>query len=197
MEKTSYIEETLLDLIKTGRVKLTEKLFFDLLRESVDYRKESPFCEKITEWQERVEYGDCSAATLNRAKRNLQKIDRICSLLPSRDRGRPPKVGAFNVFVKYQDLVYAIQDFFDVQKKKPSLKLFLSAYPDYKDCFKTGGQVQHRTAKSIAFQITCKRQGISIRQLRRIIAKESKGIIFRNPKIANNAEKLKKTDLPL
>ena len=189
------IDETYLELIQTGKVKFTEKLFFELLHESEDYRKESPFREKITEWRERVEYGECSVATRNRAKKNLQKIDRIRSVTPSRDRGRPPKVGSFPVYVKYKDLIDSIQVFFDGQDQKPSLRLFLSAYPDYRDCFKsTGGQVQHRKAKAIAFQITCKRQGIAIRQLRRIIADESKVRIFRDRKIANNSETLKKSD---
>ena len=173
------IDKTLLDLILTCRIKLTEKRFFECIREYKGYRNVSPFREKITQWQERVEYGDCSAATRIRAKKNLQKIDRICSLLPSRDRGRPTQFGSFPAYVKYQNLIADIQGFFDGQKKKPSLKNFLSAYPVYKDCFESkGGQVQHRTAKAIAFQITRKRQGISIRQLRRIIAEESKVIII-------------------
>jgi hypothetical protein len=175
-----HIDKTLLNLIRSGKHKLTEKRFFEYLCECQGYREVSPFSEKIAEWQERVEYGDCSAATRIRAKKNLQKIDRICSLLPSRDRGRPPQFGSFPVYVKYQNLIADIQSFFDGQGKKPSLKNFLSAYPDYKDCFEsTGGKVQHRTAKAIAFQIIRKRQRISIRQLRRIIAEERKVIIVR------------------
>lgn len=191
------INKTFLDLIQTGRYKLTEKRIFELLQECDGYRKVSPFREKISEWQERVEYGDCSVSTRNRAKRNLEKIDRILSVTPSRNRGRPPKVCGSAVYVKYQYYVAEIQDLFAGQKKKPSLKLFLSVYPAYKDCFKTGGQVQHRTAKSIAFQITYKRQGISVRELRRIIAEEKKVPFFPKRKITNNTEKLKKSDLPL
>jgi hypothetical protein len=192
-----HIDKNLLDCIRSGKHRLTEKRFFEYLCEYEGYQNLSPFREKLEVWRERVEYGECSAATRNRAKKNLQKIDRIRSVIPSRDRGRPPKVGGFAVYMKYQRLIDSIQGFFDGQKKKPSLKLLLSAYPAYKDCFKTGGQVQHRTAKSIAVQITLKREGISVRQLRRIIAEESKVCIFRNRKIANNAEKHKKTDLPL
>lgn len=165
------IDKTYLELIQIGTVKFTEKLFFELLSESEDYLKESPFREKITAWQERVEYGGCSETTRNRAKKNLKKIDSIRSVTPSNNRGRPLKISGFQVYIKYRDHVADIKSFFDKQDVKPSLKNFLSAYPGYKDCFALP-HVQHRTAKAIAFQITCKRGGVSIRQLRRIIAAE-------------------------
>lgn len=151
----SPIQTTLLKMIEDGNVKLTDVLFFELVKESSHYLQTKPFQDKVSSWL---------------LKENRKMLNRIQTALKPERRGRKAtKTGGFNSFkVKevYLKNVKLINDFKEENKGKfnsEKNELFKKLYPTSNIDFSL-----HESSKQLAYILTSQELNISERTLRKI-----------------------------
>lgn len=148
------INQTFIDDLLAGKLRLTDKLFLSKVDESLDYLRTKPFQDRVSDWLIAC---------------NWEMIDDLLAAITPERRGCKHKVEEGAAAWQYYDNCVLIYDFKD---KHPSMsdatlnQAFLKEYPDSDIRFD-----QHRSVKEIAIHLTVKQLGISKRTLRKIISK--------------------------
>lgn len=150
------IDTTLIQMIKDGRIKLTDILFFELLKESPNYLDTKPFQVKLSQWTR---------------EGNRKKLSRIQTALKPERRGRKAtKTGGFKsfdikeAFIKNVNLINAFLTEHAGEFCSDKNAIFKALYPSTNINF-----CRNRSAKEIAVDLTCQEFDISERTLRKII----------------------------
>jgi hypothetical protein len=164
------IDGTFLAMIENDSEKLTDSLFFELLKDNPLWLSTIPFLKKIAQWQFMLGNSMFEPDESKKAKNNLLKIGKV---LVHEGQGRPEKVDNTVVFLKYKSLEDDIASFFKEGGIKSTSRLpsLLKAYPQYSDCFDLKGKRHPNTPKEIAIRIMVKRHGWSVRNIRAAISK--------------------------
>ncbi len=149
------IDITFIQMIKDGRIRLTDALFFEHIKESSAYLSQKPFQDKVSHW---IQAGD------------RKKLNRIQTALKTERRGRKAsKTGGFKSFeIKkvFIENVKLINEFLDKHVgvfNSEKNKLFKESYPASNINF-----CSHKTARQLAYDLTSQELNISERTLRNI-----------------------------
>ena len=146
-------DDTLITMIASGDIELTDVLFFELLKESKDYINKKPFQDKVSQWL---------------LEKNKKMINRIYTVMSDEQRGSDGHINdEFGIQAAYWKNVKLIDDFKKEHPGEYDYKLndiFKKSYPDLKVDFLT-----HSTARELAYDLTCDQLNISERSLRQIV----------------------------
>ncbi len=163
------VDETLIKLIENGGYELTDERFFQLLGESAAYLGCGPFQERIFQWQHVMRSALYEADERQAARSKLEKIGSVLAR-DGAERGRPDKFNEAKILFRYAEAVRLVERFLagDAAAKKGMAQIQTELKKTRKKLITTG----RRSAIEIAVDIIVKREGISERQLRKIL-KES------------------------
>jgi hypothetical protein len=164
----SEVDKTIIRLIENGDIKLTDKLFFNLLKESPQYLACEVFQRKIALWQT-IFYDDTIEKRIRYdAKDMLTKIGNTLSFVGSGLRSQIKNHGIYLDFVNLErrlaPIIMKTKKKYFREKEQIIKKEAPDIFKEYLHCF-----FGHRAPKAIAKEIICEKYGISNRHLHRII----------------------------
>lgn len=162
------IDKTLLSMIKKGSVQLTDDLFFELLKETPSWLKETLFLKKIVQWQYIAGNAMFDTEEQEKARKNLMGISKALAF--NEKRGAPVKKPEVDLYRKYIELTKLIQ-------KIGGKKALLEKHSEFKEYLPyIPSDRQHRTPNELAIHILVSMEKVSERTLRSAIKIFSKKV---------------------
>ncbi|MEI6610719.1 MAG: hypothetical protein WCO53_13370, partial [Deltaproteobacteria bacterium] len=135
------------------------------------------FQNRINEWREICLWPELhKKKEVDNAKSKLHKIGRVLAR-SGLDAGSPEKLPISGIRIEYNKTLRFLEKFFDGACEKPSSKLLVKSYPEWKQAFMTEtGRHEHWSVTEIALRLTLFRFSsreknplkISLKRLRQI-----------------------------
>jgi len=149
------IDHNLLEHIADDNKNLTDKLFFELLSAEPAYLATVQFQKKINKWRELCLWPELhQKKEVAAARSNLRTIGHVLGR-SGLGAGAPERFSHTDIRNEYTNTIKFLKNHFTAAGEKPSSKLLIKAYPEWKKAFQDeAGRRQHRSIKEIALRLT-------------------------------------------